>query len=362
MAETQWRVALVGLDHMHAGDQLALMEKLESTALVGVYDRDPDRLTRFADEFGVPEAARYRDLGELLADQRPDIAVVCSTTKEHEELASMLARAGVHVLLEKPFAFELAEAERIVEAARNAGVHVGVNWPLAWYPSHRTTYRLIADGTIGRVTEVHYYDGNRGPLFHTHGKKTIDAETARELKDGSWWYDPAQGGGALRDYLGYGTTLATWFRAGELPIDVVARVHHAPGDRVDEQAVVIARYAEALSTFQTRWGTFTDPWTHQPAPRCGFVVVGTEGTIASWDYADHVTVQTQESPAGSEVPVDDVPEHESSGLANFAWCLGEGVPLYGPLSAETSLDGQRIVQAALQSVATGGAVELPDVA
>ena len=38
---------------------------------------------------------------------------------------------------------------------------------------------------------------------------------------------------------------------------------------------VVARYDLGLSKFETRWGTFTDPWTHQPQPKCGFVVVGT---------------------------------------------------------------------------------------
>jgi len=361
MTQMQWRVAVVGLDHMHAGDQIALTEKLDTTTLVGVWDRDPERLRQLGDELGVPEAVRYVDLDAMLAAVTPDIAVVCSTTKEHEEYATRLAGAGIHVLLEKPFALELAEAQRIVDAATAAGVHVGVNWPLAWYESHRTAFRLIDDGAIGAVTEVHYYDGNRGPLFHSHGKKEIDAETARSIKDGSWWYDPAQGGGSLRDYLGYGATLATWFRAGEMPIDVLARVHRAPGDRVDEQGVVVAGYASALSTFQTRWGTFTDPWTHQPAPRCGFVLVGEQGTISSWDYADHVTMQTNEHPEGVDVPVDQIPAHETSGLANFAWCLSEGVPLYGPLSAETSLAGQRIVEAAIRSVGSGAAVALEDV-
>jgi predicted dehydrogenase len=353
---------VVGLDHMHAGDQIALIEQLSSTHLVGVWDRDAARLDQIGAELQVPTSARYLDLHDLLSKEAPDIAVVCSTTREHEELASTLADAGVHVLLEKPFAFQVSEAVRIIESAQRAGVQVGVNWPLAWYPSHRTTHRLVTDGAIGRVTEVHYYDGNRGPLFHTHGKRTIDPEAARAIKDNSWWYDPEQGGGSLRDYLGYGTTLATWFRAGELPIDVSARVHRAPGDRVDEQAVVVAGYSEALSTFQTRWGTFTDPWTHQPAPRCGFVVVGAAGTITSWDYDDHVRMQTNEHPEGIEIPVDVIPDHESSGLANFAWCLSEGVPLYGAMSAEISLVGQRIVEAAIRSVETGATVPYRDVA
>ena len=51
------------------------------------------------------------------------------------------------------------------------------------------------------------------------------------------------------------------------------------GLEVDEHSVSVVRYARGLSTFETRWGTFTDPWTHQPQPKCGFVLKGTDGTI-----------------------------------------------------------------------------------
>ena len=48
-----------------------------------------------------------------------------------------------------------------------------------------------------------------------------------------------------------------------------------------------------LSKFETRWGTFTDPWTLQPQPKCGFVIVGSEGTISSYDYEEVIRVQTR---------------------------------------------------------------------
>lgn len=349
----RYRVAVIGLDHMHAGDQITLAREIDTTELVAVWDTDSDRLGRVCDDLSVQETDRYTELDRLLEERSPHVAVICSATSDHEALAERFAAAQVNILLEKPFAADLHQARNMIKAAAVGGVLLGVNWPLAWYPSHRTTRRLIADGIIGPVTEVHYYDGNRGPLFHTHGKQVVDDQTARSIKRDSWWYSADRGGGSLRDYLGYGTTIATWFRDGEMPDDVLARTYHAAGDAVDEQSVVIASYHTGLSTFQTRWGTFTDPWTHQPAPRCGFVVVGAEGTIASWDYADHVTVQTMGDPAGHPLPVDDIPAHERSALANLTWCLSEGVPLYGPLSAETSLAGQQILQAAIDSVETG---------
>ena len=91
----------------------------------------------------------------------------------------------------------------------------------------------------------------------------------------SWWYKKASGGGSLLDYLGYGTTLGTWFMNGEEPIEVTSVVDETPGIEVDQHSITVCRYARGLSKFETRWGTLTDPWTQQPQPKCGFVLVGT---------------------------------------------------------------------------------------
>lgn len=358
----QWKIVVIGFDHMHAGDQIAAIMAHPRAVLAGAWDSDRSRMDAVCDDLGVTTELRFSDLDQLMDQAAPDIAVVCSPTDQHRRFAEYFAERGVHVLLEKPLASSLDDARAILEAAMNGSVRLGVNWPLAWYPAHRTAKRLIAEGRIGRVTEVHYYDGNRGPLFHTHGKQETDPVAVKGAKKDSWWYSAAHGGGSLRDYLGYGSTLATWFRDGELPSDVLARAYVAEGDEVDEQSVVIATYSDGLSTFQTRWGTFTDPWTDQPWPRCGFVIVGTEGTIASFDFADAVVLQTRAEPAGTSVPVDVLLLEETGGVANLVSALDSGRPLEGPTSAETSFSGQRIVEAAARSIACGTSVPMIEVA
>ena len=76
----------------------------------------------------------------------------------------------------------------------------------------------------------------------------------------------------ILDYLGYGVTLGTWFQGGRAPLEVMTMVDKKPGLEVDEHSITIARYAHGLSKYETRWGTFTDPWTLQPQPKCGFVL------------------------------------------------------------------------------------------
>ncbi|NAZ83194.1 Gfo/Idh/MocA family oxidoreductase [Kineococcus sp. R8] len=351
------RVAVVGFAHMHAGDQITQVLRHPATELVGVWDTDPARRDAVCDDLGVPAEVRHTDLDRLLEVAAPDLAIVCSTTGEHTELVERLAARAVHAILEKPFALSLAEADRMIAASDAAGTLLAVNWPLAWYPAHFTTQRLIAEGTVGRVTEVHYYDGNRGPLMHAHGKSVLQAPDLA-TKQASWWYSPEFGGGSLLDYLGYGATLATWFRDGELPEWVSALTWGSEGLAVDEQAVVTASYATGLSTFQTKWGTFSDPWTVQPAPACGFVVVGAEGTITSRDFAPAVHVQTTAHPEPVAVPVDEARPDQTGALAHVIACLQDGTRPTGPSSAETSRKGQQIVDTAAASAASGRVGEL----
>jgi predicted dehydrogenase len=343
----QWNVAVVGFSHMHAGDQAQIVLDHPRATLVGLWDRDEQQVRSVADELELDEDLIFTSLNELREIARPDIVVVCSTTKEHSALVETLSGWNVHVVLEKPFATSLEDADAMITAMSASTGTLSVNWPLAWYPAHRTTRRLIADGTVGDVIEVHYYDGNRGPLHHAHGKKEVENVVE---KASSWWYSPSDGGGSLLDYLGYGATLATWFRSGEMPLSVLAKSFVPAGLAVDEQSVVIATYEHGLSVLQTRWGTFTDPWLTQPYPRCGFTVVGTSGTILSEDYASHVWVQTRNDEAPRAVPVDAIPLGESSATAYLIEALESGAPVIGPSSWELSRAGQEIVDAAQRSI------------
>src|SRR5882724_7750272 len=109
--------------------------------------------------------------------------------------------------MEKPFAASLAEADRMAAAVAKTGKTLIINWPLVWSAPHVTAKRLIDEGRIGEVIEVHSYGGNRGPVRHGADKVQYDDATVLKMKQESWFYSKEQGGGSLLDYLGYGTTL-----------------------------------------------------------------------------------------------------------------------------------------------------------
>lgn len=347
----KFRVAGISFDHMHMGDLLRMVHAHPEAEIAGLYDPDRARMQAAIDAFSVPEDRVFTDFDACMAAGPYDMALLCAATADHAAYTEKLAPHGVHVFVEKPFAASAEDARRMIAAMEGTGRQLVINWPLRWVESHVTAKRLIDEGLIGELREVHFYDGNRGPLYHLADKIEVSAEDVERQKQSSWWYKKASGGGALLDYMGYGATLGTWYMNGQAPLEVTCCVDETPGIEVDQHAIAVCRYARGLSKMETRWGTFTDPWTIQPQPTCGFVFVGTDGTISSPDYATHVTVQTRVRPERHEIPADPLPEGARNAIEYVLGCLRRGDRVKGPLDPALCLIAQRIVDTAVRSAA-----------
>jgi glucose-fructose oxidoreductase len=348
----------INFDHMHMGDLLRKCHEHPQVEIAGICDEDPARMQGAIRNFGIPPGRVYTDPHRCMAEAEPDFVVLCPATARHAEYVELVAPFGVHVLVEKPFAATLREADRMIAAMRGTRRLLAINWPLRWYPSHVTAYRLLHEGRIGALQEVHFYNGNRGPLWHAADKVVTAPTPARKRR--SWFYRQSTGGGSLLDYLGYGVTLGTWYHDERKPLEVTAVVDRPRGLEVDEHSVTVARYASGLSKFETRWGTFTDPWIHQPQPKCGFVLKGEDGTIGSFDYDKTIRVQTRARPAGQDIKTDKVVAPYQDPIQYLVHCIRGGHPVEGPLSPRVCRIGQQMVDSAVLSARLGRTVKLVD--
>jgi predicted dehydrogenase len=343
----KWRIAGINFDHFHMGDLLRQASEHPNAEIVGISDEQPERMVSAAKNFGLSADQVFTDYRACLEKTKPDLVVLCPAASRHGEWVEKVAPFGTHIIMEKPFAGTLQEADAMVAAMKPSGKLLAVNWPLVWIACQQTAHRLIQEGLIGEVREFHHYGGNRGPLYH--GADKIEVEPTAAEKDASWFYKKSQGGGSLLDYMGYGTTLGTWHLGGRKPIEVTGAWDEPQGLEVDEHAIAIIRYSFGLSKTETRWGTFTDPWTHQPQPKCGFVIKGTDGTISCYDYEETVFVQTRQKPEGYELPVDELKSPNRNPIEHVIHHLETGAPLIGPLTVEISRIGQQIVDTAYLS-------------
>jgi predicted dehydrogenase len=147
-------------------------------ALVG---QDRERTTRRADRLGVPNACA--GLGEALALEL-DAVTTATPPDTHELIVFEAMAAGVHVLCEKPFAVELAQAERMRTAVESAGLVGLVAHEFRFAPDRALVASLIADGAIGVP---------RLATLVQHLSLVADRATPVP----SWWFDDARGGGWL---------------------------------------------------------------------------------------------------------------------------------------------------------------------
>lgn len=343
----RWKIAGINFDHFHMGDLLRMAHNHPDAEIASVCDPDPARMLEAQRNFSLRSDQIFTDVTDCLNQSKPDLIILCPAAARHAEWVEMVAPWGIPVMVEKPFAATVAEADRMVAAMAASGAPLAINWPICWVPAHATARRLVSEGLIGKLHEVHYYGGNRGPLYH--GADKIEKEPSTADKAASWFYKASEGGGSLLDYLCYGATLATWYLDDAVPEEVTCVTTASPGLEVDEHSITVARYPFGLCRFETRWGTFTDPWVHQPQPKCGFVLKGSDGTIASYDYEPSVRVQTRSHPEGYDVPADSLAFPHRNPVEYLIHCLSTGTPIEGPLSPAISRTGQRIVDTAFLS-------------
>jgi glucose-fructose oxidoreductase len=346
---TKFRVVGISFDHMHMGDLLRLVHNHPDAEISGIFDPDRNKMARAIENFSISPERVFTDFDLCMKTTKPDLAILCVATAEHASYTEKLAAYGVHVLVEKPFAASVDHARRMIAVMKPTRKLLAINWPLAWVESHVTAKRLISEGQIGKLIEFHSYGGNRGPLYHLADKLEVTPEEVEGQKPNSWWYQKKSGGGSLLDYLGYGATLGTWYRDGEAPIEITCTVDETSGIEVDQHSISVCRYASGLSKMETRWGTFTDPWTIQPQPACGFTFVGTHGTLVSLDYATHLTIQNRAQPKPTAVPVDPLPVGSRNPIEYVLKCIARGEAISGPLDPNLCLIAQRIVDTAVQS-------------
>jgi UDP-N-acetyl-2-amino-2-deoxyglucuronate dehydrogenase len=128
---------------------LRAIENLDGMDLVGVCDTDQARAVAAAERYGVP---RFTDHRQLLEAVRPDVVHVCTPHDQHNPVAIDCLDAGVAVLVEKPVAHTVAEAERLIAAAgRHPDVKVGICLQNRYNTATRAARDLLESGELGPV-------------------------------------------------------------------------------------------------------------------------------------------------------------------------------------------------------------------
>ena len=200
------------------------IEKLDGADLAGVCDTDAGRAGAAAERYGVPAFTGHR---ELLDAVRPDVVHVCTPHDQHAAVAIDCLDAGVAVLVEKPVAHTVAEADRLIAAARRQpGVKIGVCLQNRYNTAARTARDLLGSGELGRVR------GGSATLLWHREPAYYQARPWRGRKDVS-------GGGVLINQAIHTLDLMEWLLGDVVRVRGHAGRYALDGIDVEDTASVL---------------------------------------------------------------------------------------------------------------------------
>lgn len=145
--ERQLGWGLIGASDIARTRMIEAIRAQGNSDVVAVMSSNLDRARSYAAETNIARA--YDSLDALLSDPAVDVVYISTTNELHAQQTIAAARAGKHVLCEKPLALALDDARAMVAACRAAGVVIGTNHHLRNAATHRTLRRLVAEGAIG---------------------------------------------------------------------------------------------------------------------------------------------------------------------------------------------------------------------
>jgi predicted dehydrogenase len=325
--------------------------------VVGLVGTRPDKLERKAADAGV--AAWFTDLDQAIDQTGADVVTVATTPATHAPLALKAIERGCHVLCEKPFAFDAAEGQALLDAAERAGIVHMVAHEFRWQPDRALFGRAIADGLIGKP---------RFLVLDQFIPFCADPETRLPR----WWFDEASGGG----WLGAGGShiidqVRAWlgdFRSLSANLMTVSDRSNVADDSYSMRFLLENGVEGSMQQSAGAWGPSVTLW------RC----VGSKGTV--WTDAGKVMVAdkagTRELPVPDDLQLPPAPadadpnpakrfSHLELGpftrLCEALLAAVDGRPATSSVAPATFLDGlaaMKVMDAMRASAAEGGALQV----
>ncbi len=298
------------------------MRAAKRAEVLGIASRDQRRGEAIARQLGIPRA--YGSYEALLADPEIDAVYVPLPNHLHAQWAIAAARAGKHVLCEKPLAMTAAEAQAIVDAGRDAGVVIMEAFMYRQHPSWVAVRELIASGRIGQLTAVDSW-------FSYYLDDPTNIRNIREV-----------GGGALYDIGCYTINLSRML-FGEEPGSVVATIVRDPASGVDT-------LISAILTFPSGVATFTCSTRVEPDQRVS--IYGTTGRIEIEipfnippDLPTRVfVIAGGDPPVAPDTEILEFAPADPYGVEadRFAEAVLDGAPV--PVSGDDSVANMRVIE------------------
>lgn len=306
------------------------MTKSPACQIVALASRTLEKARAAADELGIGRA--HGSYEALLADPEVEAIYIPLPNHLHAQWSERAARAGKHVLCEKPMALTAAEAEPLLHVARETGKFIVEAFMIRHHPQWRLARERVQSGSIGELRAIQC-------AFSYHNVDPANIRNQRDI-----------GGGALYDIGCYAINLSRYLFGSE-PSRAVAVCERDPTSGVD-------RLTSGILDFGTGQVTFTVATQQVPFQRVQ--IFGTRARIemeipfnAAPDHISRVFIDDGRDRFGGGVVVEELPavDQYAEQVTNFAAAVRTGTTPEN--SIEDSLATMRVIDAMFRSANSG---------
>ncbi|ONK21509.1 Gfo/Idh/MocA family oxidoreductase [Siminovitchia sp. FSL H7-0308] len=299
----------------------------EHVTIFGVCDVNEERVQKFARTYRTKAFANYED---MLNDPALDAVIISLPHHLHAPAAIYAARAGKHILVEKPIATNLNDACAIVETAKANGVKLMVAHNQRFVPSHKQAKKLIAERAIGRIYSFQATFGHSGPE-----QWSIDGNDC-------FYTQPKQEGfGVLGDLAIHKIDLIQFLLQAKI-VDVQSMIGSLSRTQteIEDEAVLAVKMDNGII------GSITASWNYIK-PDFSTIIYGENGVIRLEDDPDYPLIIQYRDGTSIKYELPDILEYErkmpgrSQVITSFInSILYDETP---PVTGEEALDALSIV-------------------
>jgi len=241
--------AVVALGRLTLEELLPAFAECKNAKLVALVSGSPDKLRTVAAQYGIAPDQCYDYAGFDRLRDNPAVQAVYIVLPNgmHREYVERAARAGKHVLCEKPMANSSAEARSMIAACAKANVKLMIAYRIQYEPYNQRARRFVQEGTFGRLV----------------GATMTNTQTVAPDGAQQWRHKKALAGGGTLPDIGLYLVNTARFLTGQEPVEVFARQYSPPGDpryaEVEETVAFTMRFpSEFMAQCLTSYGARDD--------------------------------------------------------------------------------------------------------
>ncbi|MCE3018752.1 MAG: Gfo/Idh/MocA family protein [Pirellula sp.] len=325
-------VALVGLGSLSTNQIAPALQTSQHCRLAAVVTGTPAKEKQWADKYGIStdHIYNYERFDKIASDETVDIVYVVLPNSMHPEFTIRAARAGKHVLCEKPMANTAQECRQMIDACKQANRQLAIGYRCQFEPSHLKMMELARSNEIGTI-------------------KRIDAGVGFKIGEPAQWRlrQKLAGGGALMD-VGIYALQACRYLTGEEPVSIIAQESKTDAVKfaeVDESIAWMMSFASGTTAYCTT--SYNLNGLNQ------LTATGSDGFLRLDPAFGYTDANLENSRGKIELPKID---QFATEMDDFATCILENKP--SKVSGQEGLKDLLAIEAIYKSINSRAVVEV----